>query len=98
MVNRLKTAAKVALAGASVLAIVSIPARELVPNMTILQLAALLVCGFIALVALVVISLTLGQWVLRMGGTDAQWFWFPSEPRGLQQLREEARDDKRRQF
>lgn len=35
------------------------------------------------------VSLAMGQWALRHGGTDAQWFWFPSEPQGLVQQRED---------
>jgi hypothetical protein len=46
----------------------------------------------LAVMALVIpsalISLAMGQWALRHGGTDAQWFWFPSEPKGLVQQRE----------
>jgi hypothetical protein len=34
------------------------------------------------------ISLAMGQWALRNGGTDAQWFWFPSEPKGLVRQRQ----------
>jgi hypothetical protein len=30
----------------------------------------------------------MGQWALRHGGTDTQWFWFPSEPKGLVQQRQ----------
>lgn len=45
--------------------------------------------GAVLVVALVV-SLTVSQWVLRHGGTDTQWFWFPAEPPGLQQLRAAA--------
>ncbi|MEY2690418.1 MAG: hypothetical protein RL375_4618, partial [Pseudomonadota bacterium] len=40
--------------------------------------------------AIAVAALVIGtvmQWVLRHGGTDTQWFWFPSDPRGLDRLR-----------
>lgn len=47
----------------------------------------------LTVVALVIpsalISLAMGQWALRNGGTDAQWFWFPSEPKGLVRQREQ---------
>jgi hypothetical protein len=63
-----------------------------VPLPTFLLYAAI---GGLALVALVVaaavVSLTVAQWVLRQGGTDPQWFWFGSEPRGLRDLRLQAK-------
>ena len=43
-----------------------------------------------ALLVLVVCSLQFSQFILRMGGTDAQWFWFSSEPKGLAALRDQA--------
>ncbi len=46
------------------------------------------------LVVVAVVSLTFRQFILRRGGTDPQWFWFPREPDGLVRLREEARDAK----
>jgi hypothetical protein len=46
----------------------------------------------LAVTALVIpsalISLAMGQWALRHGGTDTQWFWFPSEPKGLVRQRQ----------
>ena len=47
---------------------------------------------FFALVIATVATLTFAQFILRKGGTDPQWFWFPSEPKGLVQLRAQARD------
>ena len=58
------------------------------PLQTVLYYAA---CGAVAFVGLMVVALiidlTFSQFILRNGGTDAQWFWFPGEPPGLQQLR-----------
>lgn len=51
--------------------------------MGVLAIAALLVVA-------VIVFATVSQWVLRKGGTDPQWFWFPGEPPGLQNLRAEA--------
>ena len=45
----------------------------------------------VLLVLALIASLTLNQFILRNGGTDTQWFWFPSEPKGLQQLRADAK-------
>lgn len=46
---------------------------------------------FFALVVGTVATLTVAQFILRKGGTDPQWFWFPSEPKGLVQLRAQTR-------
>ncbi len=39
---------------------------------------------FLALVANTAISSWINQWILRQGGTDTQWLWFPADPPGLQ--------------
>ncbi len=55
----------------------------------VMPLVLIVVLAVIALIVpSVMISLAMGQWALRHGGTDAQWFWFPSEPQGLVQQRE----------
>jgi hypothetical protein len=43
----------------------------------------LLVGLFLLLVADTAISGWINQWVLRKGGTDTQWLWFPDDPKGL---------------
>lgn len=59
-----------------------------VPFATVLLYATVGVLGVGALLlAATVLSLTVRQWVLRNGGSDTQWFWFPSDPPGLQRLR-----------
>jgi hypothetical protein len=58
-----------------------------IPLTTVLVFAGGLM---LALGVLAIVSLTFSQFILRMGGTDAQWFWFSSEPKGLVQLREQA--------
>jgi hypothetical protein len=30
------------------------------------------------------ISSWVNQWILRKGGTDTQWLWFPADPPGVQ--------------
>jgi hypothetical protein len=42
---------------------------------------------FAALVCMAVVTLTFNQFILRHGGTDAMWFWFKSEPPGLERQR-----------
>lgn len=40
------------------------------------------------LMGVLVVNVTVGswinQWILRKGGTDTQWLWFPADPPGLQ--------------
>jgi hypothetical protein len=61
------------------------------PLFTVLFYSALGVLAAAAvLLVVMVVSLTVSQWILRNGGTDTQWFWFSGEPPGLQKLRAEA--------
>lgn len=76
---------------------------QLFPGLPLAR-AALYVAGSVAALLLVLLVVALAglvvrQFVLRKGGTDTQWFWFASEPRGLLQLRAEAqavRDERER--
>jgi xanthosine utilization system XapX-like protein len=34
------------------------------------------------------ISSWVNQWILRKGGTDTQWLWFPADPPGIQGKRQ----------
>jgi hypothetical protein len=60
--------------------------------MSYAKLAAYVLLGAVVLagnlVGLSVIYLNIHQWVLRQGGTDTAWFWFGSEPKGLESLRD----------
>jgi hypothetical protein len=47
---------------------------------------------FLAIILLSIVSLSFRQFILRAGGTDTQWFWFSSEPRGLDRIRQQIRD------
>ena len=40
------------------------------------------------LVANTAVSSWINQWILRKGGTDTQWLWFPTDPPGLQKDRQ----------
>jgi hypothetical protein len=81
------TLLRATLAAALIAAIVVFIAAQVLPGTS--SLAAL---GYTALAALIVtaviaLRLAIGQWILRRGGTDTQWFWFNSEPRGLEAMR-----------
>jgi hypothetical protein len=51
-------------------------------------------CWWPRLVVAAIAWLALGQFILRKGGTDVQWLWFPGDPPGLEDLRRQARDRK----
>ncbi len=88
--------AKIALAASLLMALAGVAGSQLAPKMplseVLLYSGALVLCLFALLVVAAVISLTVYQAVLRMGGTDPQWFWFRSEPPGLLGLRAQAKD------
>jgi len=87
--------AKVLIAALSIAGTVVVAGRSLAPALSTATL--LFWCAVVVMLFLVVsvlwafVSLQLGQWVLRHGGTDAQWFWFRAEPPGLAALREQER-------
>jgi hypothetical protein len=88
--------AKIALAAILLMALIGVAASQLAPKMAlfdVLLYSGALVLGLLALLLVgTVVSLTVSQAVLRMGGTDPQWFWFRSEPPGLVALRAQAKD------
>jgi glycopeptide antibiotics resistance protein len=83
---------KLMLAAVAILAIVGLAASELAPALPFGQLLLYCAAGLAALFALLVVaavcSLQFSQFILRIGGTDAQWFWFSSETKGLMSLRQ----------
>lgn len=82
---------KLLLAALSLVALVAFPARELLPSVSLGLLLLYAAAGVVGVLALLILgaicSLQFSQFILRMGGTDPQWFWFSSEPRGLVALR-----------
>jgi len=82
---------KLLLAALSLVALVALPARELMPSVSLgllLLYVSAGVAGVFALLTLgAICSLQFSQFILRMGGTDPQWLWFSSEPQGLVALR-----------
>ena len=89
------TAIRSLLAAAGIGTILGVVGASLAPNVPTaswLLWCAVALSGLVAvLVIAVVIGLHLRQFVLRQGGTDAQWFAFSSEPDGLVALRKHMR-------
>ena len=90
-------ALKVALAVASLSAVVSLPVRELAPQVSWLELVGSVLCVLVFVTVVAVATLVINQAVLRAGGTDPQWLAFPADPPGLENLRHEARELERRE-
>jgi hypothetical protein len=44
------------------------------------------------LVFAAVVTLTFNQFILRHGGTDPTWFWFKSDPPGLEKQRKQLKE------
>ena len=88
-------AAKLVSAALLLLGLLSVAAADLAPHVPLAVFLWYATVGGLGLVAIVIVgavaSLTVSQFVLRHGGTDAQWFWFRSEPQGLVQLRAQAK-------
>lgn len=86
-------AVKLVVAVVLITVLVALPAHEIYPSISVPQLLVFCLGGMIFIFALMVggsiCSLQFSQFILRIGGTDTQWFWFASEPRGLVQQREE---------
>ncbi|OYU46023.1 MAG: hypothetical protein CFE44_04405 [Burkholderiales bacterium PBB4] len=81
---------KAILAAALLTSLLGVAASHIAPAMPLVKVLTYAFGLFLVLVVLTVLSLTFSQFILRNGGTDAQWFWFSSEPKGLVQLREQA--------
>lgn len=85
-------------AAVAFVALVAVPARQLLPSVTLGELLLYSAAGVAGVMALIILgaicSLQFSQFILRTGGTDAQWFWFPSEPKGLAALRERQSEGK----
>ncbi|MEQ1537269.1 MAG: hypothetical protein ABL923_15440 [Burkholderiaceae bacterium] len=63
-----------------------------VPLQTVLLYCAIgAAVSFAALVIAAVVTLTFNQFILRHGGTDPTWFWFKSDPPGLERQREQLK-------
>jgi hypothetical protein len=78
--------------------LVSVAGAQIVPGWSLVRVLLSSALGAAVLVAALVVAaiawLALGQFILRKGGTDVQWLWFPGDPPGLEGLRRRARDRK----
>lgn len=96
--ERLAFLGKLLVAAIALVALVAVAARQLAPSITLGELLVYSAAGVVGVMALTIFgaicSLQFSQFILRAGGTDAQWFWFPSEPKGLVALREQQSEGK----
>lgn len=99
--RRFLPAAKVLLAAVLILGLAALFARQLAPQMALGQLllycAAAVAAGSALLMLAAVFQLQFAQFILRLGGTDPQWFWFfRGEPPGLAEQRRQLAQDNRK--
>lgn len=89
---------KIALAAAFIALLTGVAMSKVLPGVSMTLLALYVLAGligfFVVMTVLTIFSLTFNQFILRNGGTDTSWFWFAGEPKGLQQLREHAAEEK----
>jgi hypothetical protein len=79
-----------ALGGLAVVAGLQLSPQTPVPTLLLYTFLGGLALLALLVVAVVVVA-TVGQFVLRLGGTDVQWLWFTSEPAGLARMRQDAK-------
>ncbi|MBK6929005.1 MAG: hypothetical protein IPH15_16380 [Comamonadaceae bacterium] len=95
----LRFVAKVVLATLLLGVLAGVAGSQIVPGWSLVRVLLSSALGAAVLVAALVVAaiawLALGQFILRKGGTDVQWFWFPGDPPGLEDLRRQARDRKK---
>jgi IS30 family transposase len=96
-------AAKVVLATVLLAALAGVAGSQIAPQVPLVEVLLYSALGAAALLGVLVVAtiakLALGQFILRKGGTDVQWFWFSGEPPGLEALRKQdaaRRDEKNR--
>jgi hypothetical protein len=82
---------KTLVAAAALATLAGVAGAQLAPSVPLGKLLFLCAVGAAILFAVVLLatiaSSTFGQFILRQGGTDPQWFWFPAEPPGLVRAR-----------
>lgn len=81
---------KLLVCGVGLSAAIAFVLRLLWPAMGLGTMVMNLLAGWVALAGLMLLlvaSIAVGswvnQWILRKGGTDTQWLWFPADPPGL---------------
>ncbi len=82
---------KTLVAVAALATLAGVAGAQLAPSVPLGKLLFLCAVGAAILFGVVLLatitSSTFGQFILRHGGTDPQWFWFAAEPPGLVQAR-----------
>ncbi len=86
---------KLLICGVVVTVAIGFMAQLLWPALSLAALALYVLAGWgilaglmLMLVANTAVSSWINQWILRKGGTDTQWLWFPADPPGLQKDRQ----------
>lgn len=81
---------KLLICGAGVSVAIGFMAQLLWPALSLGALSLYVLAGWgilaglmFLLLANTAISSWVNQWILRKGGTDTQWLWFPADPPGL---------------
>ncbi len=96
--THLHLAVKALVAIAMLAALAGVAGSQIAPHVPLQTVLLYCVAGaallFVALIFVAVLMLTFNQFILRHGGTDADWFWFKSEPPGLQRQREQLKAQK----
>jgi hypothetical protein len=95
--SHLQAALKLALAIILLSTLAGIAGSQLAPDMPLRTVLINCAIGaavlFAVLVSMAVLSLTVNQFILRNGGTDAAWFWFKAEPPRLERQREQLNEN-----
>jgi hypothetical protein len=85
---------KLGVATMSLVALAIVAGSKLAPQIPVVTLLAYVSLWLVFILCILGAAtwgwLQVMQWVLRKGGTDTQWFWFASEPKGLVHLRRAA--------
>ena len=96
--THLQVAVKVLLAIVMLSVLAGITGSQIAPHVPLQTVLLYCVIGaailFALLVLIAIVSLTFNQFILRHGGTDADWFWFKGEPPGLERQREQLKAQK----
>ena len=96
--THLQLAVKALIAIIMLAALAGVAGSQIVPHVplqtVLLYCAAGAALLFATLIFVAILMLTFYQFILRNGGTDADWFWFKSEPPGLERQRGQLKAQK----
>jgi len=90
---------KLLICGATLTAAIGFMVHLLWPQLSLGTMALYVMAGWgilggllLMLVVNTALSSWINQWILRKGGTDTQWLWFPGDPKGLTRPRKHPED------